>query len=104
MEGRRQKIEDRNRREGRRWKMEDRQKMNHWRSKIIDRSWKAEEGRQKLVGAQHPPSPKSPYQPQAGLIGKVNNSRYTIQQMAIPSDLNFLSSATADDNYASCLS
>ena len=50
--------------------MEDRQKMSHRRSKILDRLWKAEEGRQKIAGAQQlPPSPKSPYQPQAGLIG-----------------------------------
>ena len=36
----------------------------------MDRLWKAEEGRQKMAGAQQDPSPKSPYQPQAGLIGK----------------------------------
>ena len=51
--------------------MEDKLKMSHRGSKMMDRLWKAEEGRQKMAGAQQlPPSPKSPYQPQAGLISK----------------------------------
>ena len=40
---RRQQVEGRRQRETQ--KMEDKQKMSHMRSKIIDRSWKAEEGR-----------------------------------------------------------
>ena len=48
--------------------MEDRQKMSHRRSKIIDRLRKAEEGKQKMVGAATSP-PLISYQPQAGLIG-----------------------------------
>ena len=50
--------------------MEYKQKMSHRRSKIIDRSWKAEDSGYRMAEAeQPPPSPKSPYQPQAGLIG-----------------------------------
>ena len=55
MEGRRQNIEDRDNREDRRWK--DKQKMSLRRSKIMDRLWKAEEGRQKMAGAQQPTLP-----------------------------------------------
>ena len=62
MKARRYTIEDN------RWKRR-RHKMSNRRWNVINRSQKAQDGRKNGWGSAPPPSPKPPYQPQAGLIG-----------------------------------